>query len=100
MTQELMYEIRFFDVEVTSDHSRLVTRVNKHDQEYRAFLETLEGIEFGPITFNSHEEFGATFSHSVENREKIETAGYTLMISNQPEPIEKFITVARTVLRN
>jgi hypothetical protein len=74
-------DIKLIDAEVSGD--RLVICFNEQDQEYRAFLETLEGIEFGPITFDDNEVFGASFLYSSENSEKIKEAGYSLMISSK-----------------
>jgi hypothetical protein len=74
-------DIKLIDAEVSGD--RLVICFNEQDQEYRAFLETLDGIEFGKITFDEHEEFGASFLNSKENGDKIEAAGYSLMISDK-----------------
>jgi len=74
-------DIKLIDAEVSGD--RLVTFLDEQDQEYRAFLETLEGIEFGPITFDDNELFGASFLNSKENGDKIEAAGYSLMISDK-----------------
>jgi len=74
-------DIKLIDAEVSGD--RLVTFLDEQDQEYRAFLETLEGIEFGPITFDDNEEFGASFLNSKENSDKIKAAGYSLMISDK-----------------
>ncbi len=74
-------DIKLIDAEVSGN--RLVTFLDEQDQEYRAFLETLDGIEFGKITFDEHEEFGASFLNSKENGDKIEAAGYSLMISSK-----------------
>jgi hypothetical protein len=81
MPQDSDEDIRLIDAEVSGD--RLVTFLDEQDQEYRAFLETLDGIEFGPITFDDNEVFGASFSYSSENSEKIKEAGYSLMISDK-----------------
>ncbi len=79
--------IKVLDAEVSGD--RLVTfldeqRFNESNiYEFRNFLETLDGIEFGQVTFDEHEEFGASFLNSKENSDKIEAAGYSLMISDK-----------------
>jgi hypothetical protein len=74
-------QIRLCDAEATSDHSRLVTYLNEQNQEYRAFLKTLEGIEFGMVNFDGNEEFGVTFLNNERNHDKIQEAGYTLMLT-------------------
>ncbi len=80
-------DIRLIDAEVSGD--RLVTfldeqRFNELDvYEFRDFLATLDGIEFGPITFDDNEVFGASFLYNSENSEKIKEAGYSLMISSK-----------------
>ena len=74
-------QIRLCDAEVTSDHSRLVTYLDEQNQEYRAFLETLDGIEFGIVNFDGNEEFGATFLNNERNHDKIQEAGYSLMLT-------------------
>ena len=81
MPQDSDEDIRLIDAEAQGN--RLVTFLDEQDQEYRAFLETLDGIEFGKITFDEHEEFGASFLNSKENGDKIEAAGYSLMISDK-----------------
>jgi hypothetical protein len=80
MPQDSDEDIRLIDAEAQGN--RLVTFLDEQDQEYRAFLETLDGIEFGQVTFDEHEEFGASFLNSKENSDKIEAAGYSLMISS------------------
>lgn len=85
MTEDLEYEgIHLCDAEATKDNSRLIICVNEQNLEYRAFLETLDGIEFGPITFDDNEVFGASFLNNEQNHDKITAAGYSLMISSQP----------------
>ncbi len=81
MSENLYEDIRLIDAEAQGD--RLVICFNEQDQEYRAFLETLEGIEFGPITFDDNEVFGASFLNNEQNNDKIKTAGYSLMISDK-----------------
>jgi len=82
MTQDIMDEqIRMCDAEVTSDHSRLVVCVNEQNQEYMTFLKTLDGIEFGQVTFDGCEEFGASFLNNMRNHDKFEEAGYGLMLT-------------------
>ncbi|MDQ1251364.1 MAG: hypothetical protein QG646_437 [Euryarchaeota archaeon] len=71
------------DAEETSDRSRLVVLLNEQNPnlEYMEFLKTLEGIEFGPVTFDGNDEFGASFLNTQLNHDKFEEAGYPLMIS-------------------
>ena len=87
MSENLYEDIRLIDAEAQGD--RLVTfldeqRFNELDvNEFRDFLATLEGIEFGPITFDDNEVFGASFLNNEQNSDKIEAAGYSLMVSSQ-----------------
>lgn len=87
MSENLYEDIRLIDAEAQGD--RLVTfldeqHFNEQDvYEYRDFLATLEGIEFGPITFDDNEVFGASFLNNEQNSDKIEAAGYSLMVSSQ-----------------
>ena len=81
MPQDSDEDIRLIDAEAQGN--RLVTFLDEQDQEYRAFLETLDGIEFGQVTFDEHEEFGASFLNNEQNHDKIEAAGYSLMISSK-----------------
>ena len=87
MSENLYEDIRLIDAEAQGD--RLVTfldeqHFNEQDvYEFRDFLATLEGIEFGPITFDDNEVFGASFLYNSENSEKIKEAGYSLMISSK-----------------
>ena len=87
MPENLYEDIRLIDAEAQGD--RLVTfldeqRFNELDvNEFRDFLATLEGIEFGPITFDDNEVFGASFLNNEQNSDKIEAAGYSLMVSSQ-----------------
>jgi len=87
MSENLYEDIRLIDAEAQGD--RLVTfldeqHFNEQDvYEFRDFLATLEGIEFGPITFDDNEVFGASFLNNEQNSDKIEAAGYSLMVSSQ-----------------
>jgi len=76
MSQNLYEDM--IDAEVTEDCSRLVVYAGN-----RAFLKTLDGIEFGMVTFDGHEEDGATFLNNEQNHDKIKAAGYSLMVSSK-----------------
>lgn len=79
--------IKLIDAEAQGN--RLVTfldeqHFNEQDvNEYRDFLATLDGIEFGPMTFDDNEVFGASFLDNKQNNDKIKEAGYSLMISSK-----------------
>jgi hypothetical protein len=80
-------DIRLIDAEVSGN--RLVTYLDEQHfndldvNEFRDLLATLDGIEFGQVTFDGHEEFGASFLNNEQNHDKIEAAGYSLMVSSQ-----------------
>jgi hypothetical protein len=96
MTQDFEYEdICLCDADVSSDGSRLIVSVSDENKEYRAFLETLDGIEFGPIIFDGNEEFGATFLNNDQNHDKIKAAGYSLMLTYPPISISTLLKMAK-----
>lgn len=48
--------------------------------KFKNLLATLDGIEFGPITFDNKKMYGASFIFNDENSEKISNAGFKLRV--------------------
>jgi hypothetical protein len=48
--------------------------------KFKNLLETLDGIEFGAITFDNNKMYGASFIFNDENIKKINNAGYALKV--------------------